>query len=144
MTPITSFDGKYRFLSNFFSCPVPYEGLIFPSSEHAFVAAKTEDPQTRLRIVACPSAGEVKKLGRSIPLRPDWDDIRLGQMEKIVRSKFMHNSILRIQLVLTKDAELIEGNWWGDKFWGVCEGVGENHLGKILMKIRSELCHVIQ
>lgn len=144
MTPITQFDGKNRFLSNFFSCPVPYEGLIFPSSEHAFVAAKTVDPQTRLNIVVCPSAGEVKKLGRKLQLRPDWEIVKIPEMEKIVRSKFTHNRILGIQLVLTKDAELIEGNWWGDKFWGVCEGVGENHLGKILMKIRSELCHVTQ
>lgn len=142
MNAITQFDGKNRYLSNFFSCPVPYEGLIFPSSEHAFVAAKTVDPETRLRIVVCPSPGEVKKLGLAIPLRPDWEQIKLQEMEKIVRIKFTHNRILGIQLRLTGDAELVEGNWWGDKFWGVYEGVGENHLGKILMKIRSELCHV--
>ena len=39
----------------------------------------------------------------------------------------------------TEDAELVEDNWWGDKFWGVCNGEGENHLGKLLMKIRDEL-----
>lgn len=37
------------------------------------------------------------------------------------------------------DAELIEGNTWGDRIWGVCDGVGENRLGKILMRVRAEM-----
>ena len=44
---------------------------------------------------------------------------------------------LQKKLIDTGDAELIEGNWWGDKFWGVCEGEGENHLGKLLMEVRE-------
>jgi predicted NAD-dependent protein-ADP-ribosyltransferase YbiA (DUF1768 family) len=42
-------------------------------------------------------------------------------------------------LIDTGDQELIEGNWWGDVIWGVCNGKGENHLGKILMEVRKEL-----
>lgn len=39
----------------------------------------------------------------------------------------------------TGDAILIEGNTWGDRFWGVCEGFGQNHLGHVLMRVRVQL-----
>ena len=46
---------------------------------------------------------------------------------------------LREALLNTDNAKLIEGNWWGDKFWGICNGVGENNLGKLLMEVRDEI-----
>ena len=42
------------------------------------------------------------------------------------------------RLINTGDAILIEGNTWGDTYWGVCDGVGENRLGKLLMEVREE------
>lgn len=71
-------------------------------------------------------------------LRPDWEYIRVDVMTELVRKKFSQEP-LRSQLIATGDAELIEGNWWNDTFWGVCNGVGENNLGKILMKVRDEI-----
>lgn len=64
-----------------------------------------------------------------------------GIMEEIVRAKFTQNQELKAQLLSTGDAILIEGNTWNDRYWGVDvrSGVGKNHLGKILMKIRLEL-----
>ena len=59
-------------------------------------------------------------------------------MTEIVRTKFEQNSDIRQKLIDTYPEELIEGNYWHDTFWGVCEGVGENHLGQILMQIRRE------
>ena len=61
-------------------------------------------------------------------------------MEEIVRAKFGQNPVLADKLLATGDTLLIEGNTWGDKFWGVDTrvGQGENHLGKILMKVRAE------
>jgi predicted NAD-dependent protein-ADP-ribosyltransferase YbiA (DUF1768 family) len=79
-----------------------------------------------------------KRYGKIVVMRPDWNDVRLAIMEDLVRQKFLTSSMERL-LLSTGDAELIEGNYWGDTFWGVCRGVGENHLGKILMKIREEL-----
>jgi predicted NAD-dependent protein-ADP-ribosyltransferase YbiA (DUF1768 family) len=58
-------------------------------------------------------------------------------MEEILRMKFADER-LRDKLTSTAPVELVEGNWWGDTFWGVCKGVGENHLGRLLMKIRDE------
>ena len=45
---------------------------------------------------------------------------------------------MRSKLEETRGSELIEGNTWGDRFWGVSRGIGENHLGKILMEERGE------
>jgi ribA/ribD-fused uncharacterized protein len=74
-----------------------------------------------------------------VKLRSDWTEIRLEIMEKIVRAKFWQNPHLARKLVATGDQKLVEGNRWNDTFWGVCRGVGENHLGKILMRVREEL-----
>ena len=79
-------------------------------------------------------------------MRPLWDRIKDDVMLTIVRAKFMQNRNLEIKLLETKDAELVEGNWWHDQVWGncTCGGLecrlpGLNHLGKILMKVRDEL-----
>jgi hypothetical protein len=89
-------------------------------------------------ITDAPTPGESKKLGRRCPVREDWEEIKLSVMEELVRSKFS-NPKLSQKLLETNDKLLVEGNTWGDTFWGVCNGRGENHLGKILMKVRSEL-----
>ena len=42
-------------------------------------------------------------------------------------------------LLTTGDRELIEENHWGNTFWGVCNGIGENNLGNLLMVVRDKL-----
>jgi ribA/ribD-fused uncharacterized protein len=134
-TIIDRFDGEYRFLSNFYSARVKMGKFDYPSVENAYQAAKSHGMDTRLLVC---SAGEAKKLGKLGILRPDWEEVKLGIMEDLLRQKF---SIPELQekLLATGDATLIEGNWWGDTFWGVCRCKGENHLGILLMKIRDEL-----
>jgi ribA/ribD-fused uncharacterized protein len=137
---IDSFQGEYRFLSNFWPAVVEYEGITYPSIEHAYQAAKTLDRNERRRIAAIVEPGDAKRAGRALPnQRKDWEQVKLRVMEDCVRYKFTHHADLRDKLLATGDAELIEGNTWNDRFWGVCDGQGENHLGKILMKIRAEL-----
>lgn len=80
-----------------------------------------------------------KRLGRRVKLRPDWESIKDQVMYEVCKAKFSQNTDLRDKLVATGDAELVEGNTWGDKIWGICNGQGENRLGKILMKVRTEL-----
>lgn len=134
---IDSFSGKYRFLSNFYSCNVEFEGLTYPSTENAYQAAKTLDRGLRKQFQSC-TASSAKKGGRYLPLRKDWEQVKVGIMVDLLRKKFARGAI-RDQLLATNDAELIEGNTWGDRFWGVCNGVGENMLGKLLMQVRDEL-----
>lgn len=139
MNTVLRFSGLYRFLSNFYPCDVIFEGCSYPSVEHAYVAAKTLDPWLREYIAKTPNPGKVKIIGGGLQLRADWEQIKLPLMEGLLRQKFRPGSHLENALLATRGAELIEGNTWGDTFWGVCNGVGENNLGKLLMKIRSEL-----
>lgn len=136
---IGSFSGEYRYLSNFWPAEVTFEGHRYPSVEHAYQAAKSLDAAARSRIAALPTPSEAKRAGRALTYRSDWDRVKLDVMEQCVRDKFKNNADLGAKLLATGEAELVEGNDWGDEFWGVCEGRGANHLGKILMKIRAEL-----
>lgn len=147
--PIIRFMGKNRFLSNFYPCIIGYEGTLFPSVEHAFQAAKTLDKPTRVAIAALPTAGHAKRGGRRVLLRPDWEKVKIDIMEELLRLKFKRPG-LRVALLNTGDAELIEGNTWGDKFWGVDirileqrrgdgASAGLNMLGKLLMEERKRL-----
>lgn len=135
---IYSFKGEYDFLSNFYPATVEFEGDTYRTTEHAFQAAKTLCPTERAEIRAEVNPGKAKTIGRKVTLRPDWEDIKESIMLEINRKKFSDPELAR-KLVDTGNAELIEGNWWGDKYWGVCDGIGLNRLGNILMKIREEL-----
>lgn len=138
MKEIRTFKNKNAFLSNFYPVFVYYEGMRFPSVEHAFQAAKTNDLETRKLFMIVPTAKEAKRFGRQVKLRKDWDSVKVNVMEMLLRQKFARPS-LREQLLSTEDSMLIEGNNHGDTFWGVCKGTGENYLGRLLMKIRQEI-----
>ena len=133
---INSFSGENRFLSNFWPAKVILNGVEFVSVEHAYVASKTLDENLRKQISGM-TPGQAKRFGRTFDLREDWNEVKLSVMENLLRQKFSHKE-LSDMLIATGQCELIEGNTWGDTFWGVCNGVGQNHLGKLLMKIRHE------
>lgn len=133
---ITSFSGEYRWLSNFWYAGVSAFGRIFPTVEHAYQACKSMEPVDWQKIAWCKTPGDAKRAGRTLKIREDWDQIKLFVMEELLIQKFQHPH-LRQLLLDTGDQEIVEGNTWGDTFWGVCNGVGENHLGKLIMKIRT-------
>lgn len=138
---IKSFTGQHAFLSNFSPCSIEYEGTIFPSTEHLFQSLKILDPNLRLRISRILTPGQAKKFSRTIELRPNWNKIRVSIMRDVVYQKFQQNLVIRKMLLDTGDKELVEGNDWHDKFWGVDNQTneGDNHLGNILMEIRDDL-----
>lgn len=142
---IDDFRGKYMWLSNFYLSPVwgwhdvnTGMAIFFPAVEHAYMAGKSLNPLERLKM-ADMTAIAVKRYSKTMDVRPDWYNIRVTVMEHFVRQKFNRHDDLKKRLIDTGDQHLIEGNTWKDTFWGVCDGVGENNLGKILMKVRSEL-----
>ena len=135
---IKAFSGAFEFLNNFHPSRIEWEGVEYTSVEHAFQATKTLDPLQKASIKECPTPGEARRAGRALKLRPDWESIRVDVMCRLLREKFS-DPILKQKLLATGQAELIEGNWWGDRFWGVCDGKGRNMLGKLLMQIREEL-----
>jgi ribA/ribD-fused uncharacterized protein len=137
MTDILGFRGKYRWLSNFPDCPIEWDGIVYPSPENAYQAAKTNDPAERKWFLDIKSS-EAKKLGLKVTMRPDWESIKLQVMEEIQRRKYAQEPF-RTKLLETGDAYIEETNHWGDTYWGVCGGVGANWLGQLIMKVRSEL-----
>lgn len=134
--PITEFSGDYRWLSNFWPAPVKMDGVCYPGVENAYQAAKTKG--NREAFVTC-TAWKAKRMGQSIVLGPRWEDLKLTIMEELLRQKFARGSDLAQQLIETGERMIIEGNTWGDTFWGVCQGVGENQLGRLHMTIRNDL-----
>lgn len=134
---IGPFEGEYRWLSNFWPAEIIFEGHLYPSVEHAYVASKTLNEMEREVIRSMRSPGEAKRLGRQLDLRDDWNTVRIPIMEDLVRKKFSNIHLAGL-LLQTGDKEIIEINSWNDTFWGQCNGKGSNHLGKILMKIRGE------
>lgn len=140
---INSFTNQYRFLSNFYPCWVFYEGISYPSTEHAYQALKSLDIAVREFISNLKSPGEAKRAGREITIRPDWDQVKEGIMYDLLKIKFS-TSILKEKLLETRDHELIESNTWHDNTWGICnckkcDRNGLNLLGILLMKVREEL-----
>ena len=143
MAKISEFKDRYEFLSNFSESVICHEYVFYPTVEHFFQAMKTTDLKQRRWIANASTPGEAKRRGRSIELRPDWEDIKEDVMLEGLRLKFKIPA-LREALLNTQSAELIEGNTWHDCEWGICScsrcgGIGNNKLGKLLMKVRSEL-----
>ena len=131
---ISGFDGKYRFLSNFYEAPVSYNGIVYTNNEAAFQAQK--DP-ARQKEFADLNASEARRLGRRVTLRKDWEQIKISVMKGIVRAKFEQNPDLADKLLDTEDSYLEEENSWGDRIWGTVNGQGANNLGIILMEVRE-------
>lgn len=135
---IDRFFGSYRFLSNFWPVTIEFDGDLYPSVENAYQAAKFPAGLARAFMFSCTPA-EAKRFARKAILGEQWHERKVAVMTKLVQQKFAPGGDLAQKLIDTGDAELIEGNSWGDRFWGVCNGEGENYLGRILMLIRSGL-----
>lgn len=142
---ILSFRDRHFFLSNFYPQPITYHNLTYPTSEHAYQAEKTDVQTMREEIRLAATPGQAKRIGQKAILRPNWEQMRLRVMEDILRVKFAPDTSCAHLLVMTYPKDLIEGNYWGDRYWGMVQNgktylwEGENNLGKILMRIREDL-----
>lgn len=133
---IDKFREEYYFLSNFYEAPVTFEGLTYTNNEAAFQAQKCINPKDRIRFTTM-NPSEAKKEGRKVPLRKDWEDIKVSVMSELLKAKFDQNPDLKEKLLNTGDEYLVEGNTWGDKIWGQVNGQGQNILGNLLMDLRE-------
>lgn len=154
---IDTFDGPYRFLSNFYAhpvtiyCVIEHRWITYPTAEHAFNASKTNNPEEAAKVIAAPTPGEAKRIGRQVTLRNGWDErARYWAMETVLRHKFPEEGgPLVDRLIDTGFAKLIEGNTWHDTHWGVCRctkpwcigkrrgSTPSNVLGIMLMNLRD-------
>lgn len=136
---VRGFFGEFEFLSNYFPCIVTVDGLTYPSSEHAYQAQKYLDPAVRRSISGLPTPDLAKQYSRAnAGVRGDWQTVKIGSMLLVLRAKFFQNAKLRTRLIATYDSILLEDNNWGDRFWGVVSGEGDNNLGILLMRVRRE------
>lgn len=137
---IKEFKNQYFFLSNFYEYPIYYNKLVFCNAEAAFQAQKVINEKDQYKFINL-NASQARKLGKTVQLRKDWEEIKDSVMYEIVKRKFTINKELQQKLLETKEEELVEGNWWHDTYWGVDSktGIGQNKLGKILMKVREEV-----
>lgn len=135
---ITDFRGEYKWISNFGESLITFGEKTYATTEHFYQAMKatTEEDHEHVRTASTP--GRSKRRGQKIKLREDWEEVKLSVMEQALRRKFQIPE-LRKKLLATKQQHLVEGNTWGDGFWGVCDGDGLNHLGRLLMDIREEI-----
>ena len=145
---INQFQGEHRFLSNFyqsqFTCKfalIQRKDYVFPSVEHFYQASKALNPEDFDKVVRCVASGQAKRMGRCIQLIPSWETYKDSVMLEGVWAKFSQNPYLQQKLLATGKEELIEGNWWNDKYWGVClkTNQGQNKLGHLLMHVRQVL-----
>jgi predicted NAD-dependent protein-ADP-ribosyltransferase YbiA (DUF1768 family) len=130
-----AFRGVLAFCSNMFPAAV----FGYPSVANAYAAAKTLDPYSRWMLRHQPNPYTAKRMGDGFERRSDWGAIKLHVMETLVREKFTQHAHLAAELIATGEVDLVERNHWGNTFWGVCSGTGENRLGNILMLVRGEL-----
>lgn len=135
---IYGFFGEFRYLSNFHFIKIEIDGIVYPSTEHAYTAYKTQDRNLKKIIAAFPHPRDARAMGQEILLRPDWEQYKVAAMLDCLQRKFA-NEELSSCLLKTGSLYLEETNNWGDKFWGYCEGGGLNMLGKNLMLVRSFL-----
>jgi len=143
---INSFKNQHKFLSNFYQVSINFEGIIYPTVEHVYQAAKSFDTIYRDKISSIPwyKPGTAKMYGNKVKIRPDWEKVKVDIMKKLLYKKFMYPDLSNL-LLQTEDDYLEEGNFWHDNFWGNCrckkckDIPGQNMLGKLLMDVREEL-----
>ena len=138
---IKEFQGDNRWLSNFAKVDVEYDGMTYPSVEHAWVASKSSNEDFRKK---CSDSSihpaEVKKMGDKVKVRSEWHDVKVNIMKELLVSKF-NKEPFKTKLIETKNTYIQEGNWWGDTFWGYClkTSNGRNLLGELIMEVRYEI-----
>ena len=139
LTVIDRFDGEHVWLSNFYHHEMVIDGKSYMTNEHYFQACKAVTEMGHENVRTCPTPGEAKKCGRMVTCRGDWEKVKDDVMLKGLRAKFEVGSPLAAKLLATGSAELVEGNFWHDTWWGVCKGKGKNRLGQLLMQVRQEV-----
>jgi predicted NAD-dependent protein-ADP-ribosyltransferase YbiA (DUF1768 family) len=139
---IDNFNEEFSFLNNSYPSEVFFEGKIYPSIFNAYQASRTVNDFFRKLLQKTQTPEKIYEIAVQITDPIDWNTKRLLIMEKLIRDKFIRNSYLKQELLNTLNRDLL--NTFSIKtesnvFWGVFKNEGENHLGKILMRVREDI-----
>ncbi len=156
-----AFSGDMGWASNFYEAPIVFDDtkhnlreifpqfkfdtLEYPTTEHLYQSLKTTNEEDKEKVRTAPTNSMAKKMGRKVFSRMDWDYVKFDAMRLCLYLKFYQHPDLMMKLIETGNTPLIEGNYWGDKIWGVCDktGDGENWLGRLLMELRNNIRLII-
>ncbi|OGZ08707.1 MAG: hypothetical protein A2942_04545 [Candidatus Lloydbacteria bacterium RIFCSPLOWO2_01_FULL_50_20] len=139
--PIFFYEHEYYVFSNFSSFALEWKGELWMTSEHAYHSEKFTDEVSHDAIRKARSAHDAMKFAYANRDKylPEWDEIKLGVMKKILHAKVAQHPYVRKKLLESGDRVLIEDSW-RDAYWGWGPNKdGENHLGKLWMEVRDEV-----
>ncbi len=132
---------EFYVFNNFSAHAVEFRGKLYPTSEHAYQAAKCTDPQGREAIRQARSPLEAKRLANETyraSKDPEWRNKKVQVVEEILRAKLAQHPEAQEALRKSGHEDIIEDSPT-DYFWGEgADGSGKNTLGKIWMKLRDE------
>ncbi|AEA65672.1 NADAR family protein [Burkholderia gladioli] len=133
----------YGAFSNLYKRPIEFEGVTYPTSEHAYQAGKAVKPAVRQWILSAPTPALAAMAAHGLyvwDVVPDWAQIKFDRMRAVLRAKFDQHADLRELLLSTGEARLVEAgtvNNAVNRLWGEVDGKGENMLGVMLMELRA-------
>lgn len=142
MSKILFYEDTYYLFSNFSAHAVEYKGKLYPTSEHAYHAAKFDSEEIKEKIKNAKSPLEAKDLANNVyktVRKAAWDEIKAEVMYQILKEKLNQHKEVQEILLRTSQEEIIE-NSPVDYYWGCGQdGTGSNQLGKIWMRLRKEV-----
>lgn len=135
----------YGAFSNLYRREILVDGIAYPTSEHAYQAAKARRPEVRDWILAAPSPALLAMVAHGLyqwDIVPEWSRIKFDRMRTVLRAKFTQHEDLRDLLLSTGSARLVESATVDNpvnRLWGEVNGKGKNMLGVLLMELRAQL-----
>jgi ribA/ribD-fused uncharacterized protein len=135
----------YGAFSNLYQREIKFEGRRFPTAEHAYQAGKPRKEDVREWILSAPTPALLAMAAHGLytwDIVPNWSQIKYDRMRRVLHAKFTQHEDLRLLLVKTGDARLVEAGRTSNlvnRTWGEINGKGLNMLGRLLMEIRTKL-----
>lgn len=138
-------ESPYGAFSNLFRREVEFEGVRYPTSEHAYQAGKPRKEAVKAWLLAAPTPALLAMAAHGLywwDIRSDWSKIKFERMKQVLRAKFTQHPDLQRLLLSTGESRLVEAATVDNavnRLWGEVNGRGKNMLGKLLMELRAEL-----
>lgn len=135
----------YGAFSNLYRREIEFEGVVYPTAEHAYQAGKPRKDSVREWLMSAPSPSLLAMAAHGLyswDIQSNWSKVKFERMKQVLRAKFTQHEDLTALLLSTGEARLVESATVDNlvnRTWGEVNGKGKNMLGKLLMEIRSEL-----